>query len=413
MRKSSLTLLSLLLFSLSSFGQWQTIATNTSVKEGIFFLNESEGIGVYGQGILRTTDGGFNWDNLSQQNGNTWGGDDLSFKGSNGFVVIDNTSGVATNDIYYTNDSGKTWQSAQHKFNQDVHRIEFVSPDTGFVITANSAAVAEVYATYDGASSWTTLYTGDSSMRFVEIAFANSQVGYIGGITGDTVPTIFRTFDGGLTWDSVIPAMAMIHPLNIEVVDENSVYLTSGLSGVLHHSIDSAKTWTSVYLDTSQWIKHVRFPHPDTGYFVAYDLNQQSDVIYNTVDAGSNWQQQTFDGWPISDMFFTDAHTGWVCGVQGQVGSLGIQTTSQTISAVIRMGLFPNPVNKIATVTLGEMPVTEFEVEILDANGRSIRSWNEMSSSFEIDFSNIPAGLYLLRVSSPTIGAETLRFLVD
>lgn len=382
----------------SLLGQWQTIAQNTQVKDGVFFVSPTVGFGIYGQGILRTDDGGYTWVNQSQQQGTSWGGDDIVFTDNGAFGIIVNNITVAPNDYYFTTDSGKTWQNPFSLFNKKVRQVQFTNRDTGYVVSHHGVEPGELYQTVDGSSNWTTIYKGGADTRLAEIRFVNGRIGYVGGFVNDTLPTIFRTYDAGTTWDSITVSENLQYPMVFEVIDEATAFITSPFTKKVYKSVDSCKSWSQVFFNDSLWVRHIKFPSKDTGYFGAFNVASAKDVIYRTTNGGQSWHAQTFPGFAIGDLFFLNAAQGWAIGSSsGDVaklsGNIGISERSS-----IDVSVYPNPTQGDFTIDMGVV-YSSARLQLTNLEGKLVFEQELAGAQKFLIQIKQPPGAYFLNIS--------------
>jgi uncharacterized surface protein with fasciclin (FAS1) repeats len=72
----------------------------------------------------------------------------------------------------------------------------------------------------------------------------------------------------------------------------------------------------------------------------------------------------------------------------------------------ISIQVFPNPTSEVVNVSLKENAF----VQLIDLNGRSLKSWNMMAGTDQYELGNIPAGTYFLLFK---IGDETVRQIIS
>src|SRR5215212_1516484 len=158
--------------------------------------------------LFRTEDGGHTWApvNLELPAGaeNFEMGvdkDQLQFVSANdGFLVV-RMSGEATQTaVYSTNDAGNTW-TLTPTIIPNAGKSDFLSAQE--VIIYNGE---QFYVTHDGAQTWNTvspnIVFGDS---FAEMDFVNPNSGWV--VTADAANhrALNRTTDGGATWSPELP----------------------------------------------------------------------------------------------------------------------------------------------------------------------------------------------------------------
>ncbi len=111
-------------------------------------------------------------------------------------VVFNDASGSsATSVVYTTSDQGATWMPRAAPASSFILPPTFVSANDGWV--ADNTAV---YATHDGAKSWTQV--SKIPMTGTTIQFVDLQHGFAATL-GDTRSFLFATHDGGQTWMSI------------------------------------------------------------------------------------------------------------------------------------------------------------------------------------------------------------------
>lgn len=83
--------------------------------------------------------------------------------------------------------------------------------------------------------------------------------------------------------------------------------------------------------------------------------------------------------------------------------------SESALNALIEV--YPNPMDDIATVTLPQN--TTFELSISDITGRVMVSEMGISNTYNLDMSNLPAGIYLLNLTSDEGTAVTRKLIVE
>ena len=127
--------------------------------------------------------------------------DQLQFVSANdGFLVV-RMSGEATQTaVYSTNDAGNTW-TLTPTIIPNAGKSDFLTAQE--VIIYNGE---QFYVTHDGAQTWNTvspnIIFGDS---FAEMDFVNPNTGWV--VTADAANhrALNRTTDGGATWSPELP----------------------------------------------------------------------------------------------------------------------------------------------------------------------------------------------------------------
>jgi photosystem II stability/assembly factor-like uncharacterized protein len=158
-----------------------------------------------GNALLRTTDGGTNWRNVTPH---------IFYLGPANVDVL--TSFFAWVGTFRTLDGGRTWRDVLAP--GWVRSIDFINSRDGWLLSCQGAndanAVVGVYRSADGGDTWTRVASDkdgaaeNSSLHFVcggepHITFLNAMVGWITRSDPAFAPDqsyLYATQDGGRTW---------------------------------------------------------------------------------------------------------------------------------------------------------------------------------------------------------------------
>ena len=113
---------------------------------------------------------------------------------SEGALAVSCSTGLLLSYFYRTEDGGQTWQS-------------FLYPGGTLSLTGPRTALAlgqKIYRTEDGGQTWKHIKTVQWNGQF---SFVNDQVGWAVARTGDAIALVTTT-DGGLIWDLLKPTVA-------------------------------------------------------------------------------------------------------------------------------------------------------------------------------------------------------------
>lgn len=89
--------------------------------------------------------------------------------------------------------------------------------------------------------------------------------------------------------------------------------------------------------------------------------------------------------------------------------STSVGLSENALNALIEV--YPNPMDDRATVTLPQS--TTFEVRITDITGKAIVTDTKVSNTYNLEMGNLPAGIYLLNLTSDEGTAVTRKLIVE
>jgi len=342
--------------------------------------------------------------------------------------------GFALGSHYLSTNQGFSWgyiplNSIVYTSNESY----FVNDNVGYLVGKNQlSGNGFILKTSNGGTSWTE---GVPHVERLEaVHFENANVGYAAGRNDYVV----RTVDGGANWVDV-SSNTGDHILGVSFTNPENGYIV-GRAGNIAHTVDSASTWVNQNSNTNEDLEAVWFVNDSTGWAVG-----TAGAIVFTSDSGTTWVNQTSGtpedlldvefvndttGWAVglagTVLITTDAgatwsaqnsntnedifsitmrnnQLGWFCGTNGAIYLYAV-TAPNSITEVnsnIETSVYPNPFDNTTTLTIkgsnNNLPVT---VNILDMNGRIVRSYWTISNGAIIEKGNLNSGIYLLQISN-------------
>jgi len=330
------------------------------------------GVGDPDDHLLRTTDGGATWRDVTPPENN-----DPSAplgKGATAFFLdasaawvtyYDRTAGPAVSSpvVWRTTDAGQTWAASR---TLNVSDGEFYSPSdivfvdvrTGWLLVHAGAGMMHdyvfVFATSDGGQTWERIVdpftdTLPQSCGKTAMIFADAQTGWV---TGDCqgvqpgAPYLQKTTDGGRTWQAVeLPppsdradlfthddvgcgtyAPGVFSPQSSVMVMKCLLFTANPLrtDSFLYATADGGQTWRSSALPASE----VTFINANVGWaLTASDPNNllAPHDLYRTGDSGQTWTKIKSVNWDGRLDFITDQE-GWAVAKAGDAIAL-VHTT--------------------------------------------------------------------------------------
>lgn len=350
----------------STLNDWESNSVVSSGGGGTYgccnisnmhFLNPAVGMytssfqGVYS--FKRTTDSGNNWTSFASN---------LNFSPRDLIMVGDTVAYLSGNS--YGTDHGKLYlltpTAAIQLFEIDTllfnySKLEFVDPNTGFMIMNDTNAYSHLMRVTDLGANWEVAFS-DTTSELTSISFPDELTGYVSSAGG----SVFKTTDGGVNW--------------------------------------SEMTSPTIYR-----INSVDFINDSTGY-VACDTGE----VYLTTDGALTWSSQppgTLSD--LIDIKMIDEHTVYCITEEGILLKLGGGSPMGMASNedAWRPIVHPNPSSGLISVTLPDDHKAK-NIEFYDNSGRLVLS----TVQNRLDVSSLDSGIYHVRVET-TNGRYVVKFV--
>ena len=407
--------------------------------------------GGYENGVIRTTDGGRHWSNVTggnaqwlgvhlRPNGVGWigGGQGVNRHTTDHFATTTNHPGPSVavrctwalsattalmgggyinGGVYRTTNGGSTWQQVLNGGN--IYDIWFVNDALGFC----GGAGGSIARTTDGGATWTWIDTPSNS-DINSIFFLNDTLGWFAGNGGA------RTTDGGDTW-TFLPELPQF-TMSLFFTDPDTGYAVT-VSGFVLRTTNGGDNWDEI----------VPMPFDVTigdatlvdGTIVA--VGDQGDVFRATLACPPSPQVPTvlqsdntlctayrpqiqwyLNGDPLPDAtgpcITTEATGNYTVVVTDALGctsapSAPVQVVGTAVEATPSPAftIFPNPTSQHITLrfaTDGLHPL-----ELCDAQGRLLRSLTVRGTQALLDLQALPTGLYVVREVGMGAGERVVR----
>lgn len=387
--------------------------------------------GYWDIGFWRSLDKGLSWEasNDAQFTGN-WQG-----YGGNAMTILSdpvrtNVVWTALKGDFYENGnlvkstntgSPNSWVLSNSGLgaSNEIHGLALVhdSPQNNRTLFVTSDG--EIYKSTNDGASWNQK-PSNGGLRVIKVDVFDSNYIYAGGENG-----FWKSTDGGETWSSSglsaftgsVSGASFeygwegVTDISVDPFNQQTIYITVlGNNKGIYKSTDRGNNWTQIYnnkymrtIEVSRAVPNKIFAGSSSA-FSSGGYNSASKGILLSTDAGANWNN--IDGntpFPFALTIDLSNEANEVVYV-GSPGS-GFQYASDTPTAVDLevdnncIELFPNPVVDQFTIK-GNLSL--YTIEILDISGQVYSVINNAGNSHTIDISNLPAGLYLIRVTHLT-----------
>lgn len=201
------------------------IAGHFEALSSIHMLDVQTGWAVTTKGhIIRTTDGGVHWKNVTPRYPVTAGRQQVVadfFTFSIAWVAVSQTDagGTTTVFVFRTTDGGQTWQDTTIQQTSPIYQITFVDSRHGWMLSKQvdlaSAEVVAILRTTDGGKTWTVVSSALPASTDTpppgQLPFGGDKtgIGFLDALTGWVTGSfplngyvfLYITHDGGATWN--------------------------------------------------------------------------------------------------------------------------------------------------------------------------------------------------------------------
>ncbi len=368
--------------------QWVQVAQiNTSELRDVKFFDQNTGIVCGVGGIWKSTNGGFNWNQVYSGNDMN----SISFPDQNrGYVAGDNGK------ILQSTGRGSTWVLISIPDTNNWNSIFFRTFFAGHVV----GELGKILITANGGQTWTSQY-----FSFTEDL--NDIFFYNNGDNGYCVGTIQRellssTANGGINWLTTLANQNSIALKSVYAINQTNV-ICVGQMGRVRRSTNNGFSWTILNLGTTETFNDVNFVDVMTGYIVG-----NAGKIFKSTDSGYNWiNDNSATSLNLKHSWFINTNTGWVVGQNGIVLNKGLPTginhTGIPEDFEI-VNVYPNPFNPEIKCQVKINKRSNIKIEILNIGGQLTElmfegELNRGFYEFEWNPKSQASGVYFLRVS--------------
>lgn len=360
---------------------WEIVFQNNIGFTKVHFLNNLVGFAASLR-LMKTTNGGNNWFELSPLPSNA-GVVDMS--------IVEENEIWATNPVAFdgglsrSTNGGMNWTRMFYDVIRNPSKIYMYNSRLGFMVYSN-----KLYRTSNSGVNWDSI-PGEQHVFDFEIKFTDSLIGW-----KNNQAELKKTINGGIDWF-------------IQTLPN----FLGAVSGVNSFSIVNKDTlWAS-------------------GGYVEVSPTDYRTIIYKTTNGGTNWGYQLpsnenhYKGYKIR---FSDNNHGWVylsngSGFHTKDGGndttifVGIQQISSQVPNNFKLYQnYPNPFNPVTKINY-QLTINSFvTMKVFDLNGKAVRTLlnkklSEGTYSVEFNGANISSGIYFYTLQTENF-KETKKMML-
>jgi photosystem II stability/assembly factor-like uncharacterized protein len=377
-----------------------------------------------GEGLLRTTDGGFSWINSNTGVFSAIMHDINFIDYAKGWAIGDNNS---NNAIYKTIDSGKTWQEVYYANEQSMPSGQGVSINKVIAVGSERNQqypdTAMIVKTIDGGENFSIEYyieelAFQKKITFKKILFTEAHHGWIYGEYSDSLgyphAAFLKTNDGGENWTRFYISRSVN---NCDCLIFQTLTFIDSLRGwawnnygppSFYKTTDGGITWDSLFsFDRNPpRFMDIYFIDSLNGWSFGYQVyqGQIKEVIYKTTNGGYDWELESI---ALSDYAYDGKMLSTFLGYAAADDAIlkyslitNVEKLSEIPMKFFLRNNYPNPFNPTTTIEYEIPERSNVELKVFDVLGREIQTLvNEEQEAgvYRVKFNgnNLPSGIYL------------------
>ncbi len=332
------------------------LAGGSGTLISLHMINLTTGWALGEHAILRTSDGGLQWKDVTPAHTVLTRESMAAFlTASLAWVATPQANGTTT-QVLRTTDGGQTWQQStvQTTF---LKQITFIDSQHGWILsgwgaTGGPAEAVSVFRTSDGGKTWRNVSSALPASTDIPppghlpfggqksgIHFLNVSTGWITGtVVVSDLAWLYVSHDGGSTWYQQSLALTPGVPsAQLSLISPTFFSATDGILPVMFSDhISGRGIATDIYVTHdggTTWKSTVPLPAAfGTIDFVDMQHGWVTDgmVLYNTSDGGQHWAKLSSgaDFKQITYLSFVSSTIGWAIGSQSNTSSFLLKTTN-------------------------------------------------------------------------------------
>lgn len=268
-------------------------------------FRKGSGCVVFGDCILKTTDGGTSWteieDNLIASPRAL-----LSISELNILAVCQNIRQSYNSYIIQTTDGGNTWEQKYDLGLSTVYVFKNISAN----LILGVGWGGKIVKSTDNGNSWLDVSI-NTDISFSKIAVSNEKDILILGSTNNK-SEVYQSTNDGDTWSKVFELNKKLDAISFK---PNGEIWLGGNSGMLFKSTNKGNEWILTNCFTYENLKKVFFINPRIGWIVG-----ENGYVIKTTNGGESWIQQSLStNETMNSCVFVNDQVGYIIGTQGKI----------------------------------------------------------------------------------------------
>jgi hypothetical protein len=370
--------------------------------------------------ILRTTNGGYNWDiTLPNQNvGN--------FEIIDSNIVYARGSGYSIDVfLFRSSNRGVTWDSLPVSNAWTSSGISFINKDTGWV-GGTSGGVPFLWYTTNAGLNWAvnSTVTGRGKVFFLKYKVNNEFIGW-----SQDNSHLYKTTNSGASWFQL---MDIGSATKLYFMDLNTGWAATGDN--VKKTTNGGLNWEIHYMPTDNgitlnFISNIKVINKDTLYgdwgLRFFPNGQYRGVIWVSTNGGVNWgfqQPDTSIGKRFAGIDFANKNTGWSSWIRTNDGGGPIIITGINNQITTKPELFileqnyPNPFNSSTRINFSISKPSYITLTVFDITGKEVLKIynNEFFTAgnyfagIDVGKMGLSSGMYIYRMTAADLQSKNV-----
>lgn len=361
---------------------WELIHSFSETVNSICFINTTIGFASTNTAILKSTDGGLNWENAL-----------TTASAIQKIYFFDHIQGYAigyNGVLYKTINSGIDWVLIPTIETGIFRSIFFLDQFNGWICMND-----KVLKTTDGGNNWNGSLTV-GAIANCDVEFVDQLNGYAVGLYAK----MFKSTDGGISWTSTIEPM-VASMFGIQFINEDVGFICGG-PGIVRTS-NGGETWSTVYSSGGAQLNSIE------SFGNNFLWSAGSGKIVFSSNGGLSWTPQSYSPYSYLTLVeCVDSVNVWILGDRklyrtSNGGITGMEIEHHVEENYYLSQNYPNPFNPTTKINY-QIPEFSFvTIKVFDLLGREVATLvneEQPTGSYTVEFngSMTSSGVYFFKL---------------